>query len=85
MRQWTTFRVGSAEFAVTSEPAPVALAPVLTAAEQDVVRRLLAGRSNAEIAKARRSSVRTVANQVASVFRKYGVNSRAELAARVAQ
>jgi DNA-binding NarL/FixJ family response regulator len=53
----------------------------LTAAEREVVSALLAGLANREIAAQRRCSVRTVANQVASVFRKTGVRSRAELAA----
>jgi DNA-binding NarL/FixJ family response regulator len=39
---------------------------------------LLEGRSNSEIATARRTSVRTVANQVGSVLRKLGARSRAE-------
>ena len=54
----------------------------LTAAEQEVVLALLAGQSNAAIARARGRSARTVANQVARVFRKLGVSSRAELVAR---
>jgi DNA-binding CsgD family transcriptional regulator len=36
--------------------------------------------SNAAIARARQTSVRTVANQVASLFRKTGARSRDELA-----
>lgn len=83
MRQWTTFRWGGASFAVASEPAHEAQAPALTKAEREVMALLLEGRSNAQIAKARKTAVRTVANQVASLFRKYGVGSRAELAARV--
>jgi DNA-binding NarL/FixJ family response regulator len=51
----------------------------LTAAESEVARYLLEGRSNAEIARRRGSSERTVANQVSSVFRKLGVRSRLEL------
>lgn len=53
----------------------------LTAAEREVVAALLAGKSNAEIAKARETSTRTVANQVASIFRKLDVHSRAQLVA----
>ena len=52
----------------------------LSEAERDVLRHLLAGASNEEIAAERGSAVRTVANQVASIFRELGVNSRAELA-----
>jgi DNA-binding NarL/FixJ family response regulator len=45
---------------------------------------VLEGKSNQEIAKSRRTAVRTVANQVASIFRKLGVGSRSELYAFVA-
>ncbi len=54
--------------------------PSLTAAERDVVRRALSGASNAEIARGRGSSPRTVANQLASIFRKLGIFSRNALA-----
>ena len=53
----------------------------LTPSESEVMAHLVAGRSNAEIAVLRGSSPRTVANQVASVFRKLGVASRLELVA----
>lgn len=85
MRQWTTFRFGKEQFAVMSEDAPSVTAPALTPAEQQVFELLLSGASNAEIAKKRKTAIRTVANQVASLFRKYGVGSRAELAARVSR
>ena len=58
-----------------------ASAEALTAAEGEIVRAILEGQSNAAIARARGAAVRTVANQVASVFRKLGVRSRAELVA----
>jgi DNA-binding NarL/FixJ family response regulator len=45
---------------------------------------MLEGRSNAEIARDRGTCARTVANQIASMFRKLGVQSRAELAATAA-
>ncbi|MBM4780566.1 MAG: helix-turn-helix transcriptional regulator [Archangiaceae bacterium] len=83
MRQWTTFRFGREQFAVMSEDAPRLTVPTLTPAEQQVLELLLSGASNADIAKKRKTAVRTVANQVASLFRKYGVGSRAELAARL--
>lgn len=54
----------------------------LTPAEHDVVQGLLSGRSNAEIAARRQRSPRTVANQIASIYRKLGVGSRFDLAAR---
>ena len=53
----------------------------LSLAEREVAMRVLQGQSNAAIAEARGTSARTVANQIASVFRKLKVGSRAELAA----
>jgi len=55
----------------------------LTCAEREVRALVLAGRSNAEIARARGTSLRTVANQIASMFRKLGVGSRIHLVASV--
>ncbi|MBL8918217.1 MAG: helix-turn-helix transcriptional regulator [Myxococcaceae bacterium] len=83
MGQWTTFRWGAVHFAVTSTPTASRPEPSLTGAEREVMALLLEGKTNAQIAKARKTAVRTVANQIASLFRKYGVGSRAELAARV--
>lgn len=54
----------------------------LTSAEQSVVRALFEGKSNDIIAGERGTSPRTVANQIASIFRKHGVASRAELVAQ---
>lgn len=56
----------------------------LTSAEREVALLALSGKSNGEIAEARHCSVRTVANQLQSVFRKLGIRSRAELAAKAA-
>ena len=55
----------------------------LTRAEREVVLLVLAGASSNEVAARRRTSSRTVANQLASAFRKLGVNGRTELAARL--
>jgi DNA-binding CsgD family transcriptional regulator len=57
------------------------LATPLTEAERDVWRLVHEGLSNAEIANRRGTSVRTVVNQVASLFRKVGVRGRAGLVA----
>jgi len=59
----------------------------LTASENAVVALLAAGYATGQIAAARRVSYRTVANQLASIYRKLAVNSRTELlaAARAAQ
>jgi DNA-binding NarL/FixJ family response regulator len=54
----------------------------LSRAEQEVLDLVLEGRSNAEIAAARRTSQRTVANQVAAILDKLGAASRFELIAR---
>jgi DNA-binding CsgD family transcriptional regulator len=51
----------------------------LTSAELEVARLAAAGRTNAEIARKRRTSVRTVANQMAKILRKLGVGSRADI------
>jgi DNA-binding CsgD family transcriptional regulator len=53
----------------------------LTAAEREVARLVGMGASNQETARARGASGRTIANQLASIFRKLGVGSRFELAA----
>ena len=56
-----------------------ALAAWLAPSEHAVLSLLIEGQCYAEIARARRTSVRTVANQLASGFRRLGVSSRAEL------
>ena len=50
-----------------------------TTAEREVARLVAAGTSNAEIASERATSERTVANQLASMYRKCGVSTREEL------
>jgi DNA-binding CsgD family transcriptional regulator len=74
------FELGGEEFLVLEWPtAPVELPASLTAAEREVVALLRGGLSNAEIAHRRGRAVRTVANQVASIFGKLGVGSRSQL------
>ena len=68
-----------AVFSWTDEPAPEA---ALTEAEQDILRRVATGASNAAIARARGSSVHTVANQIALLRRKLGAATRYELIRR---
>lgn len=53
----------------------------LTDAERDIAARILRGESNRDIAERRGTSVRTVANQIAGLYHKLGIASRAELAA----
>jgi DNA-binding CsgD family transcriptional regulator len=57
------------------------LPPTLSVAERTVVLDLLDGASRRDIASARGTSPRTVANQMASIFRKFRVSSRVELLA----
>ena len=52
---------------------------VLTAAEWEVARLVYEGGSNAEVARARNVSVKTIGNQLVSIYRKLGAASRAEL------
>jgi DNA-binding CsgD family transcriptional regulator len=82
----TTIEVGGERLFVIALDAPAVPSPDrLSPSERDVAARVLAGESNAEIARARGVAVRTIANQIASIFRKLGVGSRAELAARAAR
>jgi DNA-binding NarL/FixJ family response regulator len=74
------FEIGGERLVVLSHPITND-AEGLTPAEQEVVDGALAGKSNRRIAVERGRSVRTVANQIASAFRKLGVASRSELAA----
>lgn len=53
----------------------------LSRAEVDVALAIVAGGSNASIAQARHTSIRTVENQVSGLFRKVGIASRYELIA----
>jgi DNA-binding NarL/FixJ family response regulator len=57
----------------------------LSEAERQVAADSSSGLSNAEIAKKRGRSPRTIANQLASIYRKLKVASRAELATRLLQ
>ncbi len=61
-------------------PRPVwRLPPNLSSAEKRVVLDLIDGASHRDVARARGTSARTVANQVASIFRKLEVRSQLEL------
>ncbi len=54
----------------------------LTLAEEDVLKGVIAGETNEGIARRRHTSERTVANQLAALFQKFGVSTRNELAAK---
>lgn len=78
------FQAAGHNFVVISTP--IAAAPkleVLSPAERKVVALLADGLSNEAIARVRRVSVRTIANQVAAIFRKLQIHSRIELIARM--
>ncbi len=82
----TTLEIGGERLAVISyRTSAHAVATGLSAAEQMVLEQVLAGASNAAIARTRGTSVRTIANQIASIFRKLGVGSRRELFALTAK
>jgi DNA-binding CsgD family transcriptional regulator len=66
-------------FEVPRDAALATLSPAL----REVAARVVAGDSNAEIAKRRGTAVRTVANQIAAIFDKLEVRSRRELIARM--
>lgn len=66
-----------------SAPAGGPVIAGLSAAEHEVVSLAAAGLSNSKIAQRRNVSARTVANQIASAFRKLGVGSRFELGRRM--
>lgn len=85
LRAWQV-RIDDEVFVVISSPlGPGVELGALTGAERDVVRQILRGDSNKQIAACRGTAVRTVANQIAAIFAKLGIASRAELAAGVAK
>jgi DNA-binding CsgD family transcriptional regulator len=55
----------------------------LSQAEAAVVRQLVSGRTHAEICEYRATSSRTVANQLASAFKKFGVSGRGAIVQRL--
>jgi DNA-binding CsgD family transcriptional regulator len=57
----------------------------LTPAEFLVARLLIEGKSHAEIAAQRRTTLRTVANQLATAFHRLGVSGRLGLIGQLAQ
>lgn len=75
------FELGGVDGVVidTGPASDAALWSRLSPAERHVAGLVLDGLSTSEIAELRRSAYRTVANQLASVYDKLGVNSRLEL------
>lgn len=72
-------RVGAEEIAIYGFPPAPSDRGALTEAELAVAAALIAGASGEEIARARRTSARTVANQIAAIHRKLRVGSRMAL------
>lgn len=76
----TPFQVESEELVVLSFPLDAPVTDIaLTPSELEIAAAVREGKSNADIARIRGTSVRTVANQLAGLFRKLGVRSRSEL------
>lgn len=76
------FELEGEEFALLEWPVRArAGVAALTPAQREVLALAVEGLSNAEIARRRRRSPRTVANQLAALFRRLGVRSRFELIA----
>jgi DNA-binding CsgD family transcriptional regulator len=77
----STFRVGGQNMLVISYAVDGRQPENLTPGEAEVASMAAAGLTNAEIASARGTATRTVANQMASILLKLGLSSRRELAA----
>jgi DNA-binding CsgD family transcriptional regulator len=79
-----SFAYGSTTYRVISVERPGAASiGVLSAAERAVVELLVERRTNAEIARIRSTSTRTVANQLTSVLQKLGVRGRSAILSRL--
>jgi DNA-binding CsgD family transcriptional regulator len=82
--RFSALRRGTSEYRIVSVARPERkLASLLTRSQYAVLCRFVEGQTYAEIALARGRSQRTVANQVAALFRRLGVSGRGELVARV--
>jgi DNA-binding NarL/FixJ family response regulator len=68
---------------VLAYPRPPELLGGLTRAETDIAQKLADGLSNEDIARLREASPRTVANQIAALYRKSNVRCRRELTLRL--
>lgn len=74
------FTLEGCEYTLFAIPTGQAQIPSnLSRAEYEVVAAVLAGDSNAQIARRRGRSMRTVANQLSAVYKKLGVFGRTEL------
>ena len=80
-----TFEVDGERMALVALPQDPRGGQPLTPAEHRVAVEMLAGHSNARIARTLGVSLRTVASHVARLLKKFGVGSRSELAAKLPQ
>jgi DNA-binding NarL/FixJ family response regulator len=71
-------------FLVVSAPIEAPPYAALSPAELEIARALARGANNAKIARKRGTSQRTVANQVGSLMRRLGVQSRTQVATKMA-
>jgi DNA-binding CsgD family transcriptional regulator len=79
------FSLQGEEFVAFSIPLrKLTFPPGLSPAEREVAELVAAGLSNAEIAALRNTALRTVASQIACIFAKLEVGSRAELVTALA-
>jgi DNA-binding NarL/FixJ family response regulator len=82
--RYSAVATADAELSIVSLPRPDrVLDRTLPSAELAVIRALIEGSSYEEIAAARRTSTRTVANQISAVFRRLHVSGRNELVQRL--
>jgi DNA-binding NarL/FixJ family response regulator len=80
----STFAINEHQLRVVSAPRPdLHLKATLPPAELAVVRHLVEGHTYAEIAAERGTAARTIANQIAAVFRRLRVSGRNELLQRL--
>lgn len=78
--QRDVYSIGHGEWYLASSPRPDwSRYPQVTKAERLIAHAIIEGRSNTEIAKERDTSVHTVENQVASLFRKVEASGRFDL------
>jgi DNA-binding NarL/FixJ family response regulator len=80
MRRVEQFTLGEVRLVVVSAPL-AGSHDALSPAELEVALLIARGMSNAEIARSRGTSVRTVANQVRSIFMRLDVDCRRKVAA----
>jgi DNA-binding NarL/FixJ family response regulator len=78
------FESSGSRYLVMSDAVESPLLAGLAPAQREVLRQILCGSSYADIAAHRRTSYRTVANQVASACQRLGVSGRFNLLQRVA-